>query len=154
MNSGEAMTDGAILEDGADARDPETEKESHEMHNLAGRNLSPNRIEQEMNREMKTKTKQKAILNLQHHKDFSMRSVRNGQSTLQKSESSAEEVSEGDSDNNSSAMSDEFPTLPIDEVKELEGMKKRRKRKRRGGVRSSTLPCFARMTAEDSLKAE
>ena len=33
-------------------------------------------------------------------------------------------------------------------------MKKRRKRKRRGGVRSSTLPCFARMTAEDSLKAE
>jgi len=51
-------------------------------------------------------------------------------------------------------MSDEFPTLPIDEVKELERMKKRRKRKRRGGVRSSTLPYFARMTAEDSLKAE
>ena len=51
-------------------------------------------------------------------------------------------------------MSDEFPTLPIDEVKELERMKRRRKRKRRGGVRSSTLPYFARMTAEDSLKAD
>ena len=51
-------------------------------------------------------------------------------------------------------MSDEFPTLPIDEVKELARMKKRRKRKRRGGVRSSTLPSFVRMTADDSLKAE
>ena len=33
-------------------------------------------------------------------------------------------------------------------------MKKRRKRKRRAGARSSTPPCFVRMTAEDSLKAE
>jgi len=60
------MTDGAILEDGTDARDPENEKESYEMHNSAGNNLSPNIIGQEMDRETTVP------------KDFLMKSVRNG----------------------------------------------------------------------------
>ena len=60
------MTDGAILEDGTDARDPENEKESYEMHNLAGNNLSPNRIGQEMAAEPKVP------------KESLMKSIRNG----------------------------------------------------------------------------
>ena len=67
------MTDGAILEDGADARDPKNEKESHEVHDLAESNLSPNRIGQEMDKEIKTKTKQKIVL-----EDCLMNSARNG----------------------------------------------------------------------------
>ena len=60
------MTNGAILEDGTDAGDPKNEKESYEMHNLAGNNLSPNRTGQEMDRETTAP------------KDFLMKGVRNG----------------------------------------------------------------------------
>ena len=53
VNRDQSMTDGAILEDGTDARDPENEKESYEMHNLVGTNLGPNKIGQEMATEPK-----------------------------------------------------------------------------------------------------